>query len=306
MDPASSSQGDLFFSPWEQEVHKWTHAQTWINRIIGWSTETRELAWRGVVDASWSLHSSLYRHIQSSVGKAPDEADFLEYETEILRRCRSLWRYDKSEMSALELLAHIQHYGGPTRLLDVTFNPLIALWFAVEQKHDGNGVSIADVDGRLFAFDVTGQHITMDSRWGNRALPWSPQPVGWRDKRPNVWRPPSFNDRIPAQNSAFLVGGIPLPSSGSNGTYRKAPGQANVVGWWTSDEVRQSTSVAVKMNALTHRPQVRSQPTFTLRISAAHKPEIRTILERSFGYNSATMFPDLYGLAQNVGNNISI
>jgi len=38
-----------------------------------------------------------------------------------------------SDLSALEQLARVQHYSLPTRLLDVTWNPLVALFFAVKE-----------------------------------------------------------------------------------------------------------------------------------------------------------------------------
>ncbi|WP_276850589.1 FRG domain-containing protein [Enterocloster lavalensis] len=52
----------------------------------------------------------------------------------------------------LEKLAKLQHYGIPTRLVDVTINPLIALYFAVENVDDlspGN-VYLYLVEGYLF------------------------------------------------------------------------------------------------------------------------------------------------------------
>jgi hypothetical protein len=57
-------------------------------------------------------------------------------------------------LSVMAQLALLQHYGAPTRLIDVTFNPWIGLWFAVEQKWK-DGLPQPDKDVRLIAIDVT-------------------------------------------------------------------------------------------------------------------------------------------------------
>ena len=113
-------------------------------------------------------------------------------------------------------------------------------------------------------------------------------------------------ERIPAQNSAFLVGGVPLFNAGDNAKYRKAPGNGSTAGNWTVDEVRRSTSVTLSMNSLDRKPQARAKPTFTLRAMAAGKPAIRAILENQYGLNASSVYPDLFGLAQHGFQHISI
>ena len=290
--------GNDFFGPWEEVLHdwdSWSESVDLIERVVG---KGQELVWRGVVDASYSLHSSLYRRLLSLRRRPPEERDLLRFEGGLLTRARREWRFDN--LSALELLAQMQHFGGPTRLLDVTFSPLVALWFAVERKFDELGRPLADRDGRIIAFNVTGRRVDLDSSWGSRDLPWRNfEAKVWRRSLPYVWTPPSYNERIPAQNSAFLLGGVPMFGSGDNSKFfRKGRGPASAPGFWKVGEVREATSVITRMNTLQRPTKAGVTPaTYTLRVAASAKEEIRQKLERVYGFHVASIYPDMYGFA---------
>ena len=294
-----------FFSPWEHQAQGWDECLKEINELIKLVGARRELVWRGVSDSSYALHSSLYRRFIGRNKNPPEEEDLVLFEMALLDTSRKRWRFD--DLSALETLAHIQHYGGPTRLLDVSYNPLVALWFAVEEQRDQLGEARVDNDGRLFAFDATDRRIDLDSTWGQRELPWRRAPNGtWNRGLPVVWRPPSYNVRIPAQNSAFLIGGVPQVGSGENSKYRKGPGDGSQAGIWNIDQVRRATSVVLSMTSLDRTPQILAKPTFTIRIGASSKREVRQALEEYYGFNASTIYPDLYGLARYGANEIDV
>lgn len=289
-----------FFSPWEDTIEGWDSALNLINRLNQMVGNGRTLAWRGLSKADYSLHSSLYRAVIRRGNAAPSENDLLRNELNILDAARRHWRFD--QMPALELLAHLQHYGAPTRLLDVSMSPLVALWFAVEQKRNSDGTTKADSDGRLFAFDVTDNEIKLEEAWGGYNLPWSKGSQvankDWQNALPRFWRPPSYHDRIPAQNSAFLISGVPVVSDGANTRlYRKSPGDGSGAESWKAEEVRRATSVNLKLTSTTRNPQLSTPPSFTIRVKASAKEEIRDRLKRIAGLDSAAVYPDIFGLA---------
>lgn len=105
---------------------------------------------RDQADASWPLKSSLERVIglEWTAAKAQQFEDFA------LQQFRSkfhLYDHENSHpTSKLAWLSVMQHYGVPTRLLDFTESPYIALYFALESYSHHLGKEIA-----LFAFDYS-------------------------------------------------------------------------------------------------------------------------------------------------------
>ncbi len=89
---------------------------------------SQSLWYRGCGSAAYQLLPSLYRHQQL---KTPDELAHLERELMTRFRQRSIPYHSRSLTDDWDTLFFMQHYGIPTRLLDWTENPLIALHFAL-------------------------------------------------------------------------------------------------------------------------------------------------------------------------------
>jgi FRG domain len=113
----------------KREVSSWSELRDVLEELAsaGW-------AFRGQADASWPLESSLTRYLKT-FGGPPN--GWSARETKILhtfkRKAHLLLSRTPEESETLEWLALMQHHGAPTRLLDFTWSPYVAAFFALEK-----------------------------------------------------------------------------------------------------------------------------------------------------------------------------
>ena len=246
-----------------------------------------KLVWRGVDDISYRLDSSLYRRVKKSTNAQPKELLLATEEDSILLRARKL-RYDIRDgerLSDLELLAVLQHYGAATRLVDVTRNVLVALWFASEpgtlQSRMGGGP-----DGVMFGVDIS-----------NCTLPETAERQSIRTLRRNSglvhWEPPPLEQRIRAQQGSFIFSRMPPPSPQSVAADRNTSLDLEPFDlesafdeWSTTFPPRQKYAPKRKAKLV------------VFKIPFAYKMRIRAELARFYGQDDETVYPDLPGFAR--------
>lgn len=97
-------------------------------------------AFRGMADANWPLATSLNR-----LG-----GDFGRLERHLIRNFRKYAYLESGDNASLwNLLAMAQHHGLPTRLLDWTYSPYVALHFVTDD------IERTAVDGAIWCIDYT-------------------------------------------------------------------------------------------------------------------------------------------------------
>ena len=103
-----------------------------------------ETFYRGHADKDWDLLPSIFRTPNGVEKEHLLFHDMVAHEPQSFSECKS----------TLDYLVQMQHYGLPTRLLDMTINPLVALYFACQ--------SVDDVEAGILSGLMAGQQAISD------------------------------------------------------------------------------------------------------------------------------------------------
>lgn len=166
------------------------------------------VVFRGQRDSSHKLLPSIVRHPfnKYAVWRKDDEKRPAERHLLIAfeHQCAAMfpsWLGDGSpEERRWKLLVFAQHFGLPTRLLDWTFNPLVALFFALEREPGSATPGVFVID--TISDSVTTKGLT-DAKYKNGTAPL------YRYNDLALFKPPRIDGRVIAQSSIFTIGREP-------------------------------------------------------------------------------------------------
>src|SRR5579872_5655070 len=161
-------------------------------------------AFRGERDERWPLYSSLSRYFQnfgvSSKAWAKQESRILRI---FKRKAHQFLEKPPDPDDDFQWLALMQHHGAPTRLIDFTWSPYVASFFALERTL---------ADGVVWALNP----VHVNSSRASKPVPMDPrrednfQRYFLKGKRRMIWmgEPHTMNRRLIAQSGTFAVPGV--------------------------------------------------------------------------------------------------
>jgi len=112
--------------------------------VMALSSSAQKWLFRGQADSRWNLSPSVHR------GYTAQQERYLTNEFRV--RARSRYYACPVSSDYPGWLALMQHYGLPTRLLDWTYSPLVAAFFAVHPDYAGNAPP--ERDACIWALDA--------------------------------------------------------------------------------------------------------------------------------------------------------
>jgi hypothetical protein len=227
-------------------------------------------AFRGERHANWPLDTALARYFRDF---HIHRDSWAEQEGRILRifkrKAHQYLNRPPADGDDFQWLALMQHHGAPTRLLDFTWSPYVAAFFALERATDEAVVwalNPAELGSRKSRGEIARSRITlpeMDPRIagnfqryfleGNQAFVW-------------VGEPDTMNRRLIAQSGTFAAPGV--------------------------------LDVPVEQ-ILSHYPDPENMVAkFVLPVPSIRETGLRELYRMNITY--ATLFPDLDGLARSM------
>lgn len=182
------------------------HIET-LSQFIEWASRFNDghYLFRGVSKSSYKIEASAYRRLITN----KTAARLLEVNRELINDARGRGHDQKNgqQLSDLELLAELQHFGAATCLIDFTRSALVALWFACQQSSTKE-----ETNGKVFAVysDIIARFKTITPGLLKKDIDHFFKPANDGIYPLYQWEPKLQNNRIIAQHSVFVFGGAQI------------------------------------------------------------------------------------------------
>ena len=172
---------------------------------IGWDT----VVYRGMADRKYDLLPGLARY-----KNLKEDGEYILVNDFLARRPDAF-----QGLTEFDTLAKMQHYGLPTRLLDFTTNPLVALYFACESKYSNTGRvlchgSYLQNDSSRYVNAICTavikkpleENFTVDDYICNERMPLNKYLAeSYLYDETTIVKPKYWNQRIANQSGVFLI-----------------------------------------------------------------------------------------------------
>lgn len=185
---------------------------SWKDLIANFSELTGHWAFRGQADAGWALDSTLRRRL--ALAKINQDL-WPEQEARVLRifkrKANLFLDHIPDDDDSFRWLALMQHHGAPTRLLDFTWSPYVAAFFALENAT--RDAAIWAIRPRALAAEIS---LVINGRRQKK----DPEDIGpWNRGNYEKYflqnehsfviygEPQQMNQRLTAQSGTFVVPG---------------------------------------------------------------------------------------------------
>ena len=239
--------------------------------------------WRGQADGQYGVEPGMHSRVLASDSLPRGEGTSRRATAALLSSARTMQldRQHDNCLPDLALLAHLQHYGAATPLLDVTTDPLVALW--------------------MTAFASAAEPAGLDTKEGSLFVIKRPDRDRWidpLDARPylsddlpdiaggvgdSVWwyRAPDVTERLRIQRGSFLIGPLARSDDRGNTTLpvELADGRTNAIAHRISS--RGSASNAA----------IGAVEIFRIAIQPAVKRPLRALLADRSGLSITAIYP---------------
>jgi len=258
-----------------KEFKEWSEAKEFFDKGL-YGTPW---VFRGQQMAEWHLESSLDR---AAVGASSDKKEIEKFFIfQFQRRAHNYLQESLLPLDDLEWLALMQHHGAPTRLLDFTKSPYVAVFFGLENAHDACAVWALNTEWYVgqAAYKLADASSNYSSNFVKFSLP-NPQTLSKRFTEiffdrdiPMLYpvEPFRMNERLTVQQGCFLC-----PGSVAIGF------EQNLLSYGHADIPKNVMKIVL-------HPQVRREALYDLYM---------------MNINRASLFPGIDGFAQSLKHHI--